>query len=298
MKNLRHALPPMNALLVFEAAARHQNLTLAAEELCIAASAVSRHVGNLERRIGFTVFKRTGNRLELTPEGRRLAEAVSAGLGHVRDVTAVLRQEVGRRAVTIGCSYDVGHLWLMSRYRALAESVPDYQLRVITSDSYTNFDNADVDVSVRYGKGNWPGFASVRLFDEEIFPICAPELIEAHPELLGATPDVIMRFPLLQLTTDDTLGVSWTEWLRAQGALLPTVRSQLFPNYSLLLVEAMAGGGIAFGYTNLVDQLLADRRIVQLSDRIFHSGSGFYAVFRKSAPDAVTTIVNLLRTRE
>jgi LysR family glycine cleavage system transcriptional activator len=156
---------------------------LAARELCIAASAVSRHVANLERQSGLTLFTRRGNRLELTASGRRLADAATEGFGHVRQVLAILPQQAGKRTFTIGCSYDLAHTWLMPRFHGLREVVSDYELRIVTSDTYANFDDPDVDVSVRYADGRWPGFASTRLLGEEVFPICAPSLLAAHPEL-------------------------------------------------------------------------------------------------------------------
>src|SRR5258706_10229285 len=151
MVTLRRSLPPMNALVVFEAAARHRNLTAAGAELCIAASAVSRHVATVERETGLTLFTRNGNRLELTATGRRLADAIGAGLGHVRDVLSSLKQRDANRILTIACSHDLAQNWLMPRFRDLAELLSDRQLRVITAESYQDLDGSDIDFSVRFG---------------------------------------------------------------------------------------------------------------------------------------------------
>src|SRR6266403_5708947 len=109
---------------------------LAARELCIAASAVSRHVANLGRQSGLTLFTRRGNRLELTASGRRLADGATEGFGHVRQVLAILQQQAGKRTFTIGCSYDLAHTWLMPRFHGLREVVSDYELRIVASDTY------------------------------------------------------------------------------------------------------------------------------------------------------------------
>jgi LysR family transcriptional regulator, glycine cleavage system transcriptional activator len=269
MSSLRRDLPLANALLVFEAAARHGHLTRAAAELCIAASAVSRHVANLERQSGLTLFVRNGNRLELTPAGRRLADATREGFGHVRDALASLRKQAGNRTLTIGCSYDLAHTWLMPRFRALAEVVPHHELRVITSDSYANFDAPDVDVSVRYGRGHWSEFAAARLFGEEVFPICAP--------------------------SDGLAGLTWSDWLRSEGIALPSVSGPVFANYSLLLLELVAGRGLALGFANIVDTLLADGRVARLTKRSLRSDYGLYAVYREPAPTPIANVVDLLR---
>jgi DNA-binding transcriptional LysR family regulator len=294
MVTLRRSLPPLNALVVFEAAARHGNLTAAGAELCIAASAVSRHVANLERDTGLTLFVRAGNRLGLTPAGKRLAEAVAAGMGHVRDVLSEIKRRAATRTLTIGCSFDMAHSWLMPRFRRIAELVVDRQLRVITSDTYENFDSPEVDLSVRYGDGNWPGLAAVHLFAEECFPICAPGLLARHPELKDASVDTLSKFPLLQLTTDDWAGLKWSDWLRELGAELPVVKGPVFANYSLLLLELVAGRGLAMGFAHIVDELLADGRIVRLSDRSIRSGLGMYAVYRQSDSEQIQSVVALL----
>jgi LysR family transcriptional regulator, glycine cleavage system transcriptional activator len=294
MKPLRHSLPSVYALLVFEAAARHGNLTLAAEELCIAASAVSRHVTNLERQTGLRLFARRGNRLELTTSGRRLANSVGDGFGHVREVLTNLQRQTSRPSLTLGCSYDLAHTWLMPKFRALAELVPDYELRVITSDTYANFDGPDIDVSVRYGDGRWSGFEATRLFGEEVFPICAPQLLAANPELRNAAPAVLASFPLLRLTTDDVAGLSWTDWFRFQGVRLPVVKGPVFANYSLMLLELVAGRGIALGFAKIVDGLLSDGRVVRLSDCSLRSQFGLYAVYRESPSTPIQKIVGVL----
>jgi LysR family glycine cleavage system transcriptional activator len=295
MVSLRRSLPPINALVVFEVAARHQNLTAAGAELCIAASAVSRHVATVERETGLSLFRRNGNRLELTAAGRRLADAIGAGLGHVRDVLNSLKQRETKRALTIACSHDLAQNWLMPRFRELAEHIEDRQVRVMTAVTYEGFDAPDIDLSIRFGDGKWPGFTAAHLFDEEGFPICAPELLERHPELLNAPPRVLMKFPLLRLVSEETIGLKWADWLSHQGAKLPVVTGPVFSTFSLLLLELVAARGIALGYKNIVDQLIIDRRIVRLSDQSVRTGLGFYLVYREPEPVPIEKLVNICR---
>src|ERR1700733_2422366 len=295
MMTLRRSLPPINALVVFEVAARHQNLTAAGAELCIAASAVSRHVATVERETGLSLFTRNGNRLELTAAGQRLADAIGAGLGHVRDVLSSLKQRETHATLTIACSHDLAQNWLMPRFREFAECIHDRQLRVITAATYEGFDAPDIDLSIRFGSGKWPGLKAVHLFDEEGFPICAPELLARHPELLNASPDVLMKFPLLRLASEETIGLKWADWLSDQGMKLPVITGPIFPTFSLLLLELVAARGIALGYKHIVDQLLVDRRIVRLSDHSIGTGLGFFVVYRGPEPIAIEALIHVFR---
>ena len=295
MLTLRRSLPPINALVVFEVAARHRNLTAAGAELCIAASAVSRHVATVERETGLSLFMRNGNRLELTAAGQRLADAIGAGLGHVRDVLTSLKQRESKRTLTIACSHDLAQIWLMPRFRELAEHIDDRQLRVITATTYEGFDAPDIDLSIRFGDGKWPGFTAAHLFDEEGFPICAPELLARHPELLNAPPHVLMRFPLLRLASEETIGLKWADWLSDQGVKLPVVAGPMFSTFSLLLLELVAARGIALGYEHIVDQLIIDRRVVRLSDQSLRTGLGFYLVYREPEPIPIEAFLRVCR---
>lgn len=291
MKEAQTKLPPLKALMVFEVAARHGNLTHAANELCIAQSAVSRHVSNLEQHIGFSLFTREGNRLELAEAGYRLAEAVGIGLGHIRQVLTVLQQKSRDRVFTIACTYDMAQSWLMPRFSSLAKVAEGYQLRLITSDSYEDFDAPEIDVSVRLGLGDWEEHDSVRLFDEEAFPICSATLLEQHPDLADASPERLMQFPLLQLTSDRVVGISWEQWLRTHGASLPVVEGPVFSNYTLMLFELLAGNGIGLGYANIVDQYCENGRIVRLTRDSIRSGYGIYAVYKAPTLTPVTDTV-------
>jgi DNA-binding transcriptional LysR family regulator len=295
MMTLRRSLPPLNALVVFEVAARHRNLTAAGAELCIAASAVSRHVATVERATGLDLFRRNGNRLELTAAGQRLADAVAAGLGHMRDALSALKQREQSHPLTIACSNDMAQNWLMPRFRELAESLDGRQLRVMTAESYENFDAPDIDLSIRFGDGNWPGFNAAHLFAEEGFPICAPALLERHPELMNATPQVLMGFPLLRMASEGVIGLKWADWLRSQGTRLPLVTGPVFSTFSLLLLELVAARGIALGYRHIVDQLLLDRRVVRLSNHSVRTGLGFYVVYRDLESVPIQAIVQQFR---
>ncbi len=298
IRSLRHSLPPLNALAVFEAAARHRSFTRAAAELNIAQSAVSRHVSNLEADLGVPLFARNGNRLVLTGSGDALAEAIQAGLGRIRDsVEAIRRHHRQGATLTIACSYAMAHDWLMPRFGALRARLPDVQLRLMTADAYLDFDAEDVDLSIRYGNpADWPDCHARKLLEEVIFPVCAPSLLEQYPGLLEEAPDAWAEAPLLHLTATSQGRVDWHEWFRDLG-VAPSMQGPLFSTYTPMLQEALAGRGIALGWKGIIDPYLASGQLVRVSKRVVTSDQAFFIVYRPDAREALIEAVIEALTR-
>lgn len=298
MRSLRQSLPPLNALAVFEAAARHRSFTRAAAELNIAQSAVSRHVSNLEADLGVSLFARNGNRLVLTGSGQALAEAIQAGLGRIRDsVDAIRRCHRQDATLTIACSYAMAHDWLMPRFGQLRARLPDVQLRLMTADAYLDFDAEDVDLSIRYGNpADWPDYRARKLLEEAIFPVCAPALLAQHPGLLKELPEAWAEAPLLHLTATSQGRVDWHEWFRDLG-VAPSMQGPLFSTYTPMLQEAIAGRGVALGWKGMIDAYLESGQLVRLSNRVVTSDQAFFIVYRPDAREALMEAVIQALTR-
>ena len=294
--SLRQDLPFLNALAVFEVAARLGGFTAAARELGIAQSAVSRHVANLERYFGVELFTRSGRHLTVTPNGQKLADAVGIGLGHIRNVLNDLRARTDA-AITIACSYDVAYLWLMPRFGALRAEMADRDMRLITAADHRAYDDPLVDVSIRFGHAtDWPDTIAVRLFDEEVFPVCSPAFLAQQPELRGGDPRVIARLPLLHLEHKETLrGVRWRQWLARAGVPVPPARKdRIFPNYAGSLFEAMSGGGIALAWNHLLGDFMERGLLVRASPLAMETDWGRFAVHRAPEGSPVDRVARWL----
>jgi LysR family transcriptional regulator, glycine cleavage system transcriptional activator len=286
--NFKQDLPLLNALAVFEAAARTQSFTAAASELHIAQSAVSRHVSNLEQYFHLELFRRQGKRIELTSQGRRLADAVMIGLGHIRVVLNELRRETQAKIVTIACSYDFTYLWLMPRFGMLRTELPEHEIRLITSHRYADFDAEGVDLSIRFGqRSDWPDATCVRLFGEEAFPICSPAFLAAHPELSGGDAGALRKAPLLQA---EQRGINWRAWFAREGQPPPTLKGPVFSSYHGVLYETLAGRGVALGWKHLLGDLLERGLLVRLTQHALESDSAYFAVHRAAAGSIADTL--------
>src|SRR5262245_23410169 len=186
-------LPALNALKAFEAAARHESFTRAAEELCVTQGAVSHQVKGLEEELGVKLFNRERQRLLITEAGREYLVVVRDALDRIAMGTERLVQRQSSGALTISTSPDFAAKWLVHRRGRFAEAPPDSDVRVSATMHHVDFAREEVDLAVRHGDGNWAGMHVERLCAEQLFPVCSPKLVEDRG--LGQPCDVL-KFPL------------------------------------------------------------------------------------------------------
>jgi LysR family transcriptional regulator, glycine cleavage system transcriptional activator len=251
-------LPPLNALKAFEAAARHESFTRAAEELCVTQGAVSHQVKALEAEIGVKLFNRERQRLIITGAGRDYLAVVRDALDRIAVGTERLVQRQSSGVLTVSTSPDFAAKWLVHRLGRFAEAHPEVDLRVSATMHHVDFAREDVDLAVRHGDGNWPGNDVIRLSPEQLFVVCSPKLLAGRHRL--AKPSDVLKFPLLHL--DDRK--SWTKWLEVAG-LGDTEHSQgpVLNRASMVIDAAVDGQGIALARTALAAWDLISGRLVR-----------------------------------
>src|SRR5215467_8181113 len=180
-------LPPLNALRAFEAVARSNSVTRAAEELSVTQGAVSQQVKALEATLGVKLFNRERQRLKITPAGRDYLNVVREALDHIAAGTERLMQRQNAGVLAVSTSLDFAAKWLVHRLARFAEAHPGIDLRVSATMHTVDFAKEDIDVAVRHGAGDWPGLEATRLCEEQIFAICSPKLL-AGPNRLRRPP--------------------------------------------------------------------------------------------------------------
>src|SRR3954449_3244179 len=209
---MRRSLPPLNALRSFDAAARHQSFTRAAEELCVTQGAVSHQVKALEIQLGLQLFKRARNGLLITDAGRDYLAVVRDVFDRLELATDSLLQRQRSGTLTVSTSPDFAAKWLVSRLGRFAEAYPEIDLKLAALMHRVDFAREDVDLAIRHGDGQWPELDAVSLTAEELFPVCSPSLMASRGGLHN--PEDVLRFSLLHL--DDRR--DWGRWLEAAGA--------------------------------------------------------------------------------
>ena len=248
-------LPQLNALKTFEAAARHESFTRAAEELCVTQGAVSHQVKALESELGIKLFNRERQRLVITSAGRDYLTVVRDALDRIAMGTERLLQRQRSGALTVSTSPDFAAKWLVPRLGRFAEAHPRIDLRVSATMHHVDFAREDVDIAVRHGDGHWPGLHVTRLCAEHLFAVCSPKVAAALRQ-----PADVLKYPLLQL--DDSS--AWAAWFQAAGiAEGDTTTGPVLNRASMVIDAAIDGHGVALARTALAAWDIISKRLAR-----------------------------------
>ncbi|USI71378.1 LysR substrate-binding domain-containing protein [Sphingomonas morindae] len=268
-------LPPLAAVRVFEAAARHENFTAAAAELAMTQAAVSYQIKALETRLGVALFARARRRVTLTATGRRIAERLSTAFDQIDDAFAGARAE-SDRLLTISSAQAFAHAWLAARIGGFQLAWPDLGVRLRTANAVVDFAREDIDVGVRSGWGAWPGLRAEKLLPIAFAPMCAPALLAARGG--PPDPDALRREP--RLGADDPW---WGLWFAAMGVdppPPPAVGVRL-DSQAHEAAAAMAGHGFAILTPFLWRKEIAEGRLICPFSPVAPAGYGYWLVYQE-----------------
>ena len=244
-------LPSLNAVRAFEAAGRHLSFNRAADELAITPSAVSHQIKALEDGLGVALFRRLNRRV------------AAAGAG-------------GPLTMSLAPSFAVR--WLMPRLPSFQEAHPEIEVRVISSIEVVDFETTDVDVAIRFGKGDWPGLEAHWVLSEELVPVCSPALLDDDHPL--EKPEDLANFTLIHA---QSRAGEWRQWLSAAGVTsIDAERGPRFQHVGLAMNAAEAGVGVAIVDRGMLEAEIAAGRLIAPFDLGLTSDSAFYLVYPES----------------
>jgi LysR family transcriptional regulator, glycine cleavage system transcriptional activator len=284
MHKKRFNLPPLDLIQGFEAAARTLSFTKAAEELFITQSAVSRQMRALEDHLGVALFERRPRSLALTEAGRSLYRAAGEFLEGLQAASDRLRSSTSTPHLTLTTTGGFASLWLIPRLRSFTALYPDIDVRISATYKSINLERSLVDVAVRYAKAEEAPEGAIRLFGEELFPICSPALQSEGPHPLRA-PNDLQHHALLHM--DEAPGfLDWGTWLTAQGlADLKPAASIRFDSYEQMIQAAIAGHGVAIGIGRLVATLMEQGRLVSPFCKSVTGSRAYYVIRSETTGD-------------
>ena len=267
------------SLKVLDAACRHLNFTLAAAELRLTPAAVSHQIKEFETQLGIELFVRANRSLKLTAAGKIMHDAVTGALGILADGASRARKTQGHAQLRVTASSSIAAKWLIPRLDRFSTLEPKADVLVDISCQLRDLERDEVDVAIRFGRGDYPRVRSDRLFEHSIFPVCSPNLLRSTPPL--RSPADILNHTLIHVTWSGQ-GVTWpdwTTWMQAAGVERFELKPGLhFEDSAFAIQAAIDGAGIALGDMSLVTDDLAAGRLVQPFDLAIN-GPPMFAYF-------------------
>ncbi|SDM52960.1 DNA-binding transcriptional regulator, LysR family [Oryzisolibacter propanilivorax] len=270
---MRTPLPSVQALACFEAAARHLSHTRAAQELSLTQGAVSRQILSLEALLGVALFRRTRHGVVLTEAGRQYARQAARWLQELRRGTldAMAHQgTAGGGSVALAAVPTFATRWLLPRLPELARAHPDITVHIDVRTRPFLFADTTFDAALYAGTpeqlAQWPGVHAQWLMDEDIVPVCSPQLL-ARAARRGpgrawrpVAPRAIAELPLLQQSTRVH---GWQQWFEMAGVAAPrALHGPRYELFSMLAAAATHGLGVALIPPLLIEQELARGELV------------------------------------
>lgn len=275
----------LNALRAFEASARHQSFSAAAAELNVTPAAVGQLVRTLEDWLGTPLFHRTaGGRARLTPTeaAEHALPDIRAGFDRLGLGLERLREGSLNGLLTVTVSPAFAAKWLLPRIDRFQTACPDTDVRLDTNLKAVDFLSQRIDIGVRYGMGSWPGLTGEKLMDEEVYPVCSPELLRKTGSLKNPA-DLAHETLIHDLSMDGHAEFpTWAAWLHKAGVANPSgSRGMKINNSAAVLQAAAEGHGIALARSIMARDDLLSGRLVRLFGEIsFASPLAYYVVYR------------------
>ncbi|KMJ46628.1 MULTISPECIES: transcriptional regulator GcvA [Xenorhabdus] len=267
-------LPPLNALRVFDAAARHLSFTKAAEELFVTQAAVSHQMKSLEDFLGLKLFRRRNRSLLLTEDGQSYYLDIKEIFTAINDATRKLQARSAKGALTVSLSPSFAIQWLVPRLSGFNQSFPGIDVRIQAIDREEDKLADDVDVAIFYGRGNWPGLRTDRLYPEYLLPVCSPALLAGDRPL--KTPSDLARHTLLH----DSSRRDWQAYIRQldMQQQINVQQGPIFSHSAMVIQAAVHGQGVALANNVMAQNEIDAGRLVCPFNDVLVSKNAFYLV--------------------
>lgn len=275
----RRFLPSFSLLAAFEAAARTGSVTAAANELGLTQSAVSRQISALEKQLGVALFLRERQTIRLTLAGDTYAREVREALRRISNASLNLRANPAGGTLNLAILPFFGTRWLTPRIPRFLDVNPGMVVNFVTRLEPFDFRFDTLDAAIHFGPARWPGAALTFLMDEEVLPVCSPDLKEHHH--LRAPSD-LLRTPLLHLSSRPD---AWETWFLKHHVGFDALHGTLFDQFMTMVEAAAAGLGAALLPRFLINRELTEGLLVPAVDAQAMETGQYYLAY---PPDRAT----------
>ena len=273
MHKFRNLYGILNALPIFECAARHMSFTKAASELNLSQPAVSRRITNLELQLGVALFKRTHNTIKLTPAGIQLNDAATLSLSHLNAAILKLPYPSQRNKISIACGFSFATMWLQPRFSKLRDELDDIEIHLIASEFLDELNPDMIDIRVLWENNPWPDRIAEPFFPEDVCPVCSPGFAKKFNLDLNSNSIAkqLINIPLLYYGVENSGELDWTSWFVSHGIDYASLKSNyLYDNYQFLIQAAIDGEGVALGNKKFINSYVEQKILLNLGPYVRH----------------------------
>ncbi|QLC74683.1 LysR family transcriptional regulator [Pseudomonas sp. LPB0260] len=264
---MRHRLPPLTALRAFDAAAHRGSFADAARDLCVSHSAISQHIRTLEKWLRVDLFRRLGNRVELTPEGQALKPRLNEAFTMLAEACEEISHIQRDRSLRIIVEPGFATRWLRPRLKAFRDAHPELSVRMYSGSNPVSDSGSTADVVIHFEENlKEQRVRFHRLFPIDTYPACSPEFLAKHPGL--TQPSDIAGLPLIH----DNSRQTWRRWF---SRYLPSSdewqSGYVYPDLSLAIDSALDGEGLFLADDLLCKHEIANGTLVKALDSVMRS---------------------------
>lgn len=267
----------------FVAVGRRMSISLAAQDLCLTQSAVSKQIHALEEQLGVKLLVRGHRSISFTAEGERLFRSADGAVQQLQDVMGGIRQAGEQRPVTLSASIGMTGLWLLPRLAHVQKLHPGVDVRVSSNNRLADLRNEGIDLAIRYTTPALAPAGALRLFGETVAPVAHPSLGLKSLRSAGAVSGLC----LLAFEDPQHPWLQWSDWLASLGWADAKPQAVLhFNQYDQLIQAALAGQGVALGRLELIQPLLDEKRLVRVAapEPVQSSGHAYWLIQAEDAP--------------
>jgi len=272
-------LPSTSLLLAFEAAARAQSFTKAADELNLTQSAVSRQIKALEAQLGTTLFSRERQRVKLSAAGAVYAAEVRAALGKIANASMMLQINPAGGTLNLAILPTFGSRWLAPRLSGFLKQSPGVTINFSTRLKPFDFNVEPFDAAIHFGPASWPGTEMAFLMNETIVPACSPAFLAEHK---FTSPEQLRAVQLIHLASRPE---AWKRWFQFHNIAPGKTTGVIFDQFATAAQAAQHGIGVALLPQFLIKHELAERELVPPLDLPLESEDAYYLAWPRQRAD-------------
>ncbi len=284
MQEYKSRLPNLDSLITFDAVARHQSFTLAANELCLTQPAVSQRIKLLEQEMGIQLFERFHKSIRLSAQGNEYHNSVVVALNHLVAASEAVKTTSNNSTVKIMADIAMSSCWFVPQLTQLKNEFNNISFDLISTDNPQRYLDPSIDISIVHGEGEWLGYKSVLLFEEEVVPVCSQSYLDENGPI--NTIEDLVRTKLIDLIYEKWTWMNWAIWLSESNAPHYDINRAFRSNlYDATILAAKNGVGVALGWRYLVEPDLLDGSLIMPIAESVKTSNGYYLLIDERSPN-------------